>query len=935
MVLGLAVGALSSASAQTIQFAAAVHYPVGNEPRGVALGDLNRDSKLDLAVANAGSNSVSILLGNGNGTFAPATSVGVTLYPSSVAIADFNGDGKPDLSVTHLYPRQVAILLGRGDGTFDPPLFNYSPPGYAHAVAVGDLNGDGKPDLVVPNHYDLTTISVLRGNGDGTFANAVNHTVGSNPSAVAIRDLNDDGKQDLVVVNDNYPNYNIGPTVSVLLGNGDATFATPVNYSFGPSSPLYTHALTLADFNDDGNTDLAVGNINPPTMSVLLGNGLGTFAAAVNYAIGVAPFNLSTLVSAAVGDFNGDERMDLAAADSASNKASILIGNGHGIFSQGGSFAVGNEPSSMAAGDLNGDGKTDLAVGNFSSDSVSILLNSSPALITPFSEDPLPATGAVKALHITELRTEVNALRLRLGLSSFGFAGPPTPGSTSMMASDIVDLRTALDQVFDTVGYTRPVYIDPVITAGQTPIRRAHIRQLRHAVLDSNWSVLTADRAGDGTGTVTSSPEGINCGTACKKAYAPTLSVQLTATAANGSVFAGWSGACTGTSASCGVAMSADRTATATFNLQRFTLTVSKSGQGTGTVTSAPVGINCGVDCDESYLTGTSVTLTATASADAFFAGWSGACSGTGACVVTMTNVKSVGATFNRRYTLTVSKDPAGTGNGSVTSNPAGITCGVDCTEDYNSGTSVTLTAAAAAGSYFSNWSGACSGSGTCAVPMTAATSVVAKFNVIQSFTLTVTKSGAGTVISNPAGVNCGATCQYGYDAGTVVTLTPTAPSGQYFSNWTGACSGNGVCSVTMTANTTVGAVFSAAAAYDVQPRDYNMGVGGGCNGGVLGVQFAINAPAGVNWTITWTGSDIPHQGQTHPGALNQSSGTGPGSVIFTVTVASQSPSSGYTCAHYNTYNFADTFFFRFYDGNGQYITEFNPRVEWTYRLVW
>ncbi len=172
-----------------------------------------------------------------------------------------------------------------------------------------------------------------------------------------------------------------------------------------------------------------------------------------------------------------------------------------------------------------------------------------------------------------------------------------------------------------------------------------------------------------------------------------------------------------------------------------YTLTVTKAGAGSGTVTSTPSGINCGGTCSASYSNGTSVTLTATAASGSAFAGWSGACSGTGACTVSMTAARSVTATFNSTattFSLAVTK--TGTGGGTVTSSPSGINCGSTCTANYANGTSVTLTAAAASGSLFAGWSGACTGTSTCALAMTAARNVTATFNT----------SGTGGTCANP-----------------------------------------------------------------------------------------------------------------------------------------------------------------------------------------
>lgn len=255
-----------------------------------------------------------------------------------------------------------------------------------------------------------------------------------------------------------------------------------------------------------------------------------------------------------------------------------------------------------------------------------------------------------------------------------------------------------------------------------------------------------------------------------------------------------------------------------------FELTVTRAGTAasSGTVTSAPAGITCGADCTENYASGTVVTLTAAAGSGATFAGWSGACTGTAAtCTVTMSAARSVTATFNTAAVmrlLTMNKTGALAANGTVTSSPAGIACGADCTQEYVNGTVVTLTASAPSGTLFGGWGGACTSAGTsptCTVTMSTARTVSAKF-VPTTYNLTVRKLGTfastGLVTSSPAGINCGATCVRAFPTFSTVTLTATAPAGRTFGGWGGSCLSAGTsttCTVTMNAARNATATFN------------------------------------------------------------------------------------------------------------------------------
>jgi serine protease AprX len=242
----------------------------------------------------------------------------------------------------------------------------------------------------------------------------------------------------------------------------------------------------------------------------------------------------------------------------------------------------------------------------------------------------------------------------------------------------------------------------------------------------STGHVLTVAKSGGGSGTITSSPSGISCGTTCSAVFADGSSATLNATPDPGSTFSGWSGDCSGMGA-CTLTMSGDHSVTANFTLQPRTLSVTKTGSGAGTVTSSPAGISCPMTCSASFAGGSSVTLTAAAGAGSSFAGWSGDCSGTGTCTLTMSSDRSVTATFQPQLpTLRVTK--AGTGSGKVTSTPAGINCGTTCTAAFDPGTSVTLKASPSGSSRFAGWSGDCSGTAACRLTMNAGHAVTATF---------------------------------------------------------------------------------------------------------------------------------------------------------------------------------------------------------------
>ena len=340
-------------------FGTPVHYNTGAAPESVVTGDFNGDHKLDLAVANPNSNNVSILAGNGDGTFKPAVEYSVGQAPISAAVGDLNHDGKLDLVVANSASNNVSVLLGNGDGTFRTAVEHSTGGTNPAGLVLADFNRDGNLDAVVMN-TGSNNISVLLGNGAGSFQSPKTYAVGQNPAGIAVGDFNRDGKLDLAIAN-NYSN-----SISILLGNGDGTFRTPVNYS----GITNAGSIVTADFNGDGNLDLLVANSLGFYVSVLLGNGDGTFQGPTSYNTGYEP-------SPALGDLNGDGKLDLAVANVGQNEVNTLLGNGTGGFQQTVGYFLSFGPWSATVGDFNGDGKLDIAVPD-GGPGISILLQTQP-----------------------------------------------------------------------------------------------------------------------------------------------------------------------------------------------------------------------------------------------------------------------------------------------------------------------------------------------------------------------------------------------------------------------------------------------------------------------------------------------------------------------------------------------------------------------------
>ena len=365
---------LSPAAHGAVGFQTAHSYPVGANPRAAAVGDFNGDGKMELAVVNFGdptvndNGSVSILLGNGDGTFQSANNVVAGKNPSSIAVGDFNGDSRLDI-VTVNSDNTVSSLRGNGDGTFQAHV-EYGTGSGPDFVAVGDFNSDGRPDLVVTNSGG-GSVSVLLGNGDGTFQSHVDYPTGGAAYGVALADVNGDGKLDLAVA--------AGNGLVVLAGKGDGTFT-----QIWSSAPLVSASgsVAIGDFTNDGKPDMVLtgvmlGNGTASTLILLTGQGDGTFSQGGTPNTGACQNRIPF-----AADFDGDGKLDLAlfgndtCLPNYKNNPRVLVlaGNGDGTFQASVSFTPASAIGLAAVSDLDGNKSPDLVTIN-SDNTVSVMLN--------------------------------------------------------------------------------------------------------------------------------------------------------------------------------------------------------------------------------------------------------------------------------------------------------------------------------------------------------------------------------------------------------------------------------------------------------------------------------------------------------------------------------------------------------------------------------
>lgn len=491
-------------------FGPPTNFEVGRHPSSVALADLNGDRKLDLVVGNEGTNSFSVLLGNGDGTVQTQVTYATGTAVAAVALGDFNGDHQLDAAVAnygHFYdgaysPDSVGIFLGHGDGTFDGlPADGGNVMDPAHAfptggndpviLATGDFNGDGKLDLAAANyHYAYTgadathpngdgraNVGVLLGHGDGTFAAPITLDTQDPPNSVAVGDFNGDGRLDLAASVEDYAGHG---GIQVFQGNGDGTFGAPLAYQ-GGSSP---NTVAVADVNEDGLPDIVTApashtldavDVLPNTSA----NSVIAFGAPLTSRVSEQNPSFNDPARVLLADLNGDGHLDVAVNYYHNQDLiSVAAGNGDGTFGSPTDFAIGQgyKPWYVAAGDVNGDGFLDLAVANVfgtnpppensgsPDNNVSVLLNQAGlqnggaggALVLN-----VPDTGTIDAANAANTWSFVG----QAGQTVAVVVNPGDPAQQPVPPAPV--LHAAAVQVLDPIGQ--------VVAAGQSAVPDAAV----------------------------------------------------------------------------------------------------------------------------------------------------------------------------------------------------------------------------------------------------------------------------------------------------------------------------------------------------------------------------------------------------------------------------------------------------------------------------
>jgi hypothetical protein len=429
-------------------------------PSSVALGDVNNDGHLDMVDSSQNGWYLTVRLGNGDGSFGAPSSFGSGSYqPQQIAIADLNGDGDLDViaanSLGGVYGTgSVTVMLGHGDGTFDPAVGYFAGTNNS-ALAIGDVDGDGTPDIVTTS-MDDSAVHVLRNNGDGTFGPDVSYVVGNGPRGVALGDFNGDGALDIVTTS--FYDYS-GNQVTVLTNHGDGTFDPGVHY-FGGN---YAYGVAVGDVNADGALDILATNYYDDTVAVLDNNGDGTFASPTFlYAAGYYP------AAVALGDLNGDGALDVVVGSNynstfSGGNVSTLLNDGSGSFGPASATDAGYYTNSVALGDIDGDGRLDLATANVNGSSLSVFLNQSkPETLELIAPDGVTVLASATVGNNDQAAFS-NFVAAESGTYYLQISGPPIIQSYSLVATrdavfdlggnDTLELAQPLGPVHVALGY--------------------------------------------------------------------------------------------------------------------------------------------------------------------------------------------------------------------------------------------------------------------------------------------------------------------------------------------------------------------------------------------------------------------------------------------------------------------------------------------------
>ena len=366
---------------QNLTYTLTPSNPVGRAPQAIATGDFNGDGRWDLATVNGTSDDVSVLLGNGNGTFRSAVSFGVGKIPLALVARDIDKDGVLDLVLALSGSDQVVVFKGDGKGLFHKLTSQGAGRGTTF-LASGDLNEDGWSDVVAINsgrfgYYPPFNLSVLMNDGKGRLQEPVTyeHDRGGEmfPTGVFVGELTGDGLVDLAVTWSQPSWSSANGLISILKNIGGGEFEL-----FKDIKPGFTlSAIQGADIDNNGLIDLAVTSLYADTVRILLQEQPGEFEMLDPIKVGFAP------VGVAIQDMNGDDQSDLVVVNRDSNSLSLFIGNGKGFFTTVGHFGVGATPAAVALYDFDQDNLPDLATASTNVDGVSVLLSGGGAIPLP------------------------------------------------------------------------------------------------------------------------------------------------------------------------------------------------------------------------------------------------------------------------------------------------------------------------------------------------------------------------------------------------------------------------------------------------------------------------------------------------------------------------------------------------------------------------